>query len=132
MVTKNHQPYAEAGFLDTAFTGIPVQGAWFGFRSLAAGGRFLQARRRGSSRLAFFSTNFGIWEQWELVAGHLDQQPWSCMLLGFRSRRLPQASKCCRSHADVTSMPFCHIMLGHACSQQASLWHAFSTSLLEQ
>ena len=67
-----------------------MQGAWFGFRSAAAGGRLLQARRRGCSRLAFFSAGFGVWEQWELVAGDPTAHPWACLPLGFRSRRLPQ------------------------------------------
>lgn len=67
-----------------------AQGAWFGFRSAAAGGRLLQARRRGCSRLAFFSAGFGVWEQWELVAGDPAAEPWACLPLGFRSRCLPQ------------------------------------------
>jgi protein SFI1 len=62
-----------------------------GFRSAAAGGRFLQARRRGASRLAFHSASFGVWEQWELVAGDPGPRAWACMPLAFRSRRLPQA-----------------------------------------
>ena len=36
---------------------------WIGFRSAAAGSRFLQVRRRGRRRLSFFNANFGVWEQ---------------------------------------------------------------------
>lgn len=65
------------------------QDGWLGFRSASAEGRFLQVRRKGSSRLAFFSANFGIWEQWELVEGDISQ-PWNRQRMGFRSRNLPQ------------------------------------------
>ena len=41
------------------------QGRWLGFRSTAAGGRLLQARKRGPSKLCLFNHNFGIFEQWE-------------------------------------------------------------------
>lgn len=60
-----------------------------GFRSAVANGRLLQVRRKGSSRMVFFSGNFGIWEQWELVGGKISE-PWSCQRLSFRSRNLPQ------------------------------------------
>lgn len=65
------------------------QNGWLGFRSASADGRFLQVRRKGTSRLVFFSANFGIWEQWELVEGNVSQ-PWSRQRMGFRSRNLPQ------------------------------------------
>lgn len=66
-----------------------IQDGWLGFRSAAAKGRLLQARRKGSSRLAFFSSNFGIWEQWKVVDGDISQ-PWSRQSLSFTSRNLPQ------------------------------------------
>lgn len=66
---------------------VAVQGNWVGFRSVAAEDRFLQLRRRGKQKLAFFSANFGVWEQWELVAGE-PKQPWSENRLGFRNRQL--------------------------------------------
>ena len=65
------------------------QGEWFGLRSAAAGARFLQARRRGGRRLAFFSPHFGVCEQWELVGG-APGVPWQAARLGFRNRRFPQ------------------------------------------
>lgn len=40
---------------------------YVGFRSLTAGGRFLQARRRGANRLVFFNSYFGVNEQWGLL-----------------------------------------------------------------
>ena len=66
-----------------------LQGNWIGFRSAAAEDRFLQLRRRGKQKLAFFSANFGVWEQWELVAGET-KQPWSTQRMGLRSRQLQQ------------------------------------------
>jgi len=42
-------------------------GKYYGFRSHAAGGKLLQARRRVDSRLCFFNFNFGVCEQWALV-----------------------------------------------------------------
>ncbi|BDA40636.1 hypothetical protein COCOBI_01-2890 [Coccomyxa sp. Obi] len=68
---------------------LSQEDGWLGFRSASAQGRFLQVRRKGSSRLAFFSTNFGIWEQWELMEGDI-LQPWNRQRMGFRSRNLPQ------------------------------------------
>lgn len=46
-------------------------------------------RRKGSSRLAFFSSHFGICEQWELVEQETTE-PWSQQRMSFRSRLLPQ------------------------------------------
>lgn len=65
------------------------QGNWIGFRSAVAEDKFLQSRRHGKQKLAFFNSNFGTWEQWELVAGDL-KQAWNVMRMGFRNRRLPQ------------------------------------------
>ncbi|MEW5307765.1 MAG: hypothetical protein WDW36_010141 [Sanguina aurantia] len=42
------------------------QGGFIGLRSAAAGGRFLQPRRKAPHRLVFFNTNCGVWEQWEV------------------------------------------------------------------
>ncbi|CAL8467052.1 g6588 [Coccomyxa elongata] len=68
---------------------LSQENGWLGFRSASADGRFLQVRRKGTSRLVFFSANFGIWEQWELVEGNISQ-PWNRQRMGFRSRNLPQ------------------------------------------
>ncbi|KAL0023069.1 hypothetical protein WJX79_008548 [Trebouxia sp. C0005] len=65
------------------------QGGWVGFRSAAAEDRFLQLRRRGRQKLAFFSANFGVWEQWELVAGE-PKQAWNTQRMGLRNRQLQQ------------------------------------------
>ena len=67
-------------------------GKWLGFRSSAAGDRFLQARKRGGQRLVFFSANVGTWEQWELAGGDdvLGGAPWAAARVTLRHRRLPQ------------------------------------------
>lgn len=41
-------------------------GEWAGFR-LHGSDRLLQGKRKGSSRFAFFSTHFGVAEQWVLA-----------------------------------------------------------------
>ncbi|GAQ78376.1 hypothetical protein KFL_000120230 [Klebsormidium nitens] len=66
---------------------VVCQGPWLGFKSPAAGGRFLQARRRGPDHLCFYNTNWGTWEQWELV-GDEPQGGWTTWTFQFRSRRL--------------------------------------------
>lgn len=64
------------------------QGRFLGFRSNAAGGKLLQVRKRGASKLCFFNFNFGINEQWET-----DDEPhgegWSTAIMRLRNRRLP-------------------------------------------
>lgn len=61
-------------------------GKWYGFRSHAAGGRLLQARRRAGSEVAFYNFNFGICEQWELVDTYRDAAS-SGRAMMFRNRR---------------------------------------------
>ena len=61
-------------------------GKWYGFRSHAAGGRLLQARRRAGSEAAFFNFNFGICEQWELVESDREAVT-SGRAMTFRNRR---------------------------------------------
>lgn len=71
---------------------LAPQGKWLGFRSSAAGDRFLQARKRAAHRLALFNTNVGTWEQWEAVASSpadLGAAPWAAATLTLRHRRLP-------------------------------------------
>lgn len=66
------------------------QGQWLGFRSVVAGDRLLQTRRRGQHRLVFFSQNLGTWEQWELVhPAAVDASPWQETVVVLRHRRLP-------------------------------------------
>lgn len=69
-----------------------LQGKWLGFRSAAAGDRFLQARKCSRNRLVFFSQNVGTWEQWELCSGGPDPDAaeWASLALTLRHRRLPQ------------------------------------------
>ncbi|BDA44599.1 hypothetical protein COCOBI_06-0750 [Coccomyxa sp. Obi] len=44
------------------------QDGYLGLRCLEAKGRFLQARRRAPHKLCFFSSHWGIWEQWQVRA----------------------------------------------------------------
>lgn len=68
-----------------------LQDAFVGFRSGAAGNRFLQPRRRAPHRLVFFNERCGVWEQWD-VNGDRDwrRTPWSSITMELRSRRLQQ------------------------------------------
>ena len=61
-------------------------GKYYGFRSHAAGGKLLQARRRLDSRLCFFNFNFGVCEQWALVG--VEHAARFGRVLTFRNRRL--------------------------------------------
>ena len=47
---------------------LVVRGEHVGIRCPWAGGRLLQARRRSHHQLAFFSTMFGVWEQFVVSA----------------------------------------------------------------
>ena len=58
---------------------------YFGFRSHAAGGKLLQARRRLDSKLCFFNFNFGVCEQWALV--DVENARFG-RVMTFRNRRL--------------------------------------------
>lgn len=42
------------------------QGGYLGFLSHFVGARFLQMRRAGQHRLAFYSKLFGVFEQWQV------------------------------------------------------------------
>lgn len=88
----------EVDVFQNAWTHLTVvrHGNWYGFRAGVANGRFLQVRKKGLNRLCFFSSKFGIWEQWELVQAEgeddsikesSEQVVKSSMM--FRSRRLP-------------------------------------------
>ena len=48
-----------------------------GFRSHAAGGKLLQARRKGSHPFGFTSNLFGTWEQWQV--GPVNKNCTSCV-----------------------------------------------------
>lgn len=73
-----------------------------GFRSAAAEDRFLQLRRRGRQKLAFFSANFGVWEQWELVAGE-PKQAWNTQRMGLRNRQLQQVKTFAMQYCDFVT-----------------------------
>ncbi|KAK9834904.1 hypothetical protein WJX81_007590 [Elliptochloris bilobata] len=66
------------------------KGGYVGLRSAAAGGRFLQARRRAPHRLCFFSPRLGVWEQFQVVdaSTRLGAQPDG--VIGLRPRQLPR------------------------------------------
>jgi protein SFI1 len=90
-------PLAAAASIADPATHLTVvrQGRFIGFRSDAAGGKMLQARKRGASKLCLFNLNFGINEQWETndeprgsgVVGRGDT--WSSATMRLRNRRLP-------------------------------------------
>ena len=68
------------------------QDRFVGFRSDAAGGKMLQARKRGASKLCFYNANFGINEQWEVSGGHRasgGDGAWRSATLRLVNRRLP-------------------------------------------
>ena len=62
-------------------------GKWIGLWSAAAGGKFLQVRKRGLNRLCFFNGKFGIWEQWEIL-GAEPAPGWRTAEIKIASRRL--------------------------------------------
>ncbi|MEW5299918.1 MAG: hypothetical protein WDW36_002888 [Sanguina aurantia] len=51
------------------------KGRHVGLRSAAAGGLFLQARRRPPHHLCFFSPLCGVWEQWQVRGCQADPDP---------------------------------------------------------
>jgi hypothetical protein len=59
-------------------------GEWVGFK---LDGRMLQAKRKGSSRFAFFSPHFGVAEQWTLSPEPTTDE-WSRQAVVLRNRRL--------------------------------------------
>lgn len=83
---------SSTSLLTDAATHLEVvrQGPWVGFRLVSSVGkdRFLQARRRGVHRMAFFSPHFGTWEQWEFEPQQFGV-PWKATIATFRNRRMP-------------------------------------------
>lgn len=89
-----------------------------------ASDRLLQARRRGAHRLAFFSTNLGTWEQWEIPeASALESLPWKSASVTLRSRRLPT----CELRVEVVRVGTC-TMMPHAAITPRSLPAATTSS----
>ena len=62
-------------------------GKYYGFRSHAAGGKLLQARRSARREPCFYSFNFGVCEQWELVAIDHAAVEGDGRAMRFRNRR---------------------------------------------
>ncbi|GIM13152.1 hypothetical protein Vretimale_16342, partial [Volvox reticuliferus] len=69
---------------------VVKQGPFVGFRSGAAGNRFMQPRRKAPHRLVFFNHNCGVWEQWDVIAEDWRTVPWSTLHMVLRNRHLPQ------------------------------------------
>jgi hypothetical protein len=66
------------------------RGDWIGLKSHIAGGKLLQARRRGAYRMAFYSDRFGVYEQWEMVElQSLESIDWNVTTVTLRNRKLP-------------------------------------------
>ena len=62
---------------------------FWGFRSVYAQGRLLQATRKGACRLRFHGENFGTWEEWTLDARSEPlRTPWTRRHVILRHRRL--------------------------------------------
>lgn len=94
------------------------QGPWVGFRSAPAGDRFLQARRRGPHRMAFFSANLGTWEQWEVAElTSLDNVPWGTATATLRNRRMPT----CELKVDLVRVGICIMTPGTSAVTPRSL-----------
>ena len=66
------------------------RGEWIGLKSHVAGGKLLQARRKGAYRMAFYSERFGVYEQWEMVElQSLESIDWNVTTVTLRNRKLP-------------------------------------------
>ena len=71
-------------------------GQWTGFKSWVADNALLQAKKKGTYRLAFFSTRFGVYEQWECgeKGEEGDRLPmdgihWASTVVTLRNRKVP-------------------------------------------
>lgn len=71
-------------------------GQWIGFKSWVADNALLQAKKKGTYRLAFFSTRFGVYEQWECgeKGEEGDRLPmdgihWASTVVTLRNRKVP-------------------------------------------
>ena len=72
-----------------------LQGEYLGISCRAAKGRYLQVRKRGRPhRLCFYSTHWGVWEQWQVWT--LSLSYFSRLVLRPES---PSTHKKCASHA---------------------------------
>ena len=66
------------------------RGESIGLKSHVAGGKLLQARRKGAYRMAFYSERFGVCEQWEMgELESLESIDWNVTTVTLRNRKLP-------------------------------------------
>lgn len=89
-VHYDFRPCKESSIAETYLEVVAGSDGWYGFRSSAAGGRFLQARRHGGNKLSFFSANLGTWEQWNIEEPENFNERWSTINIIISNRRLPQ------------------------------------------
>lgn len=77
---------------EVVFLEVVRDGPWVGLKSWVANGALLQAKRKGTHRLAFFSPRFGVYEQWGLDEGEgdsLDGIHWASTVVTLRNRKVP-------------------------------------------
>ena len=93
-------------------------GEWIGFKSWVANNKMLQAKRKGNHRLGFYSTRFGIYEQWgstDLDA--LDTIHWASTVLFLRNRKVTS----CEMKVQVHRVGVVHPVTKHTCSIEGLL-----------
>ena len=81
---------------EVVFLEVVRDGPWIGFKSWLADNAMLQAKKRGTYRLAFFSPRFGVYEQWGCEDGvsqggglPLDNIHWASTAVTLRNRKVP-------------------------------------------
>ena len=86
-------PTKKCGIEDeVVFLEVVREGPWVGLKSWVANGALLQAKRKGTYRLAFFSKRFGVYEQWEFDEGEnekLEGIHWASTVVTLRNRKVP-------------------------------------------